>query len=1090
MPETPQPSLAEKIQKEFEARVGPGIALEIVRDVFAGVLPQEGEPPDPVARIDLAAAKGKDYIGQLLQTGAYWENRVEAVGDRLKSEPGHEMELRLLEDLRGVVAEVVPTEIAEKAETGAEELTGGIRDYISERVLARSTDPQQRFPDRSQFQWEYNREARSVLKDLGVSEQSSLFKAGIADPDSMVKGSEEYIQAQRARQTVFDEILAARFLQGLPIEAEWINASRFREKKTFQRPPDMTDEVAGRYAAALAATIENLDQTVAWDPGQYQEQKSKQGSASSGVNDPITAVHEHYMSRLFDGMAHRDKLPVGIQMAEVADSSDPASVASFARGKALQIIIEGGDIETYIATLSAIPTERGYLGGVARQVWESLPADSSLRQGLGKILLTEHALELKGDDQVDFRNKVVEAMGSMPEVIAMRKATAEQVVSGAKNQIEATMTGRDIVRITSQSPAAEKFIDAMKAPKSNAEAERRQAAEALARQVIFGQVISDMTVKYLQSVADQFIAGQVPLSEVAIQTTRIQEALNHLDLMQASEVGDRSGNTMIKLTLKPEVYYGRNGAPEGQYEVPQAFRPLVAQASLARELLTMKYSGDEWRYPQTVGAYFRQAGEFGVEKSDFIKSYNQTVLSLVAASKMVDGKFGVDPYREMHAAWFTDVLPKLGSAVTGAQAEPTINNPGFSTFDYNGRFEIKGYSTYRSVGEKSAWGGDYQQQERNRLIEPRVFGGLEPVFETGVKIARARRLLRDESLLNRPNALAKVVDGLGSFRGSGADQEFQRGTDVRRNEEIAGTIAAGMTALQNDFHELDQLGQQEDSFNLAISKWEAGDRASVTGLGAVMYRAGKGDAARNRQAIEKEMEAFSGVKCEIEDPQKRQQALGAVRTAAERKQAEKARAIAEQISEMMKPVNNISARVGAFLRERTTPSFDPASPDQAVDKLRVPVVSGEGKDQRVQDKTIDLAEEDLGLDGYTPARILVPLMQLFSARDKAIAGPLRKGLDQLQRQNPLSVSTEALSEAILDARIKLGNDREPLSELAETLRTLVAKAIGTKLDQLDIAALTPQNLGNITGRMQTAFQREIISLQSDLGRREQRTSTA
>src|SRR3989338_4342062 len=352
------PPLAGKIEQQFIARADKiGIGEPAARDVFASILPKEGEVlPDPLLKIDLASAKGKEYITGLLHTGTYWRDRVAAVKQKLTSEPGHGTEVLILDELSAVVGEVVPSELAAKVEAGeVADLAEGIRSYIGDQVLAQLTDTAQPLPTRDQFGRSFGVAEYNTRQLLGITEATpELYKATQTSPENFTKGSVDFISTQRSRQRIYTEAVVARYLQGVPVETQTVNRQGITRTNVYTRPEGQIPEVAQKYAEAFTTALDSLDQSLNIDSARHAELSKQNGYD----HEPITYSHEQLLSNLFAGIQFPGNLSPGVDLREVVNTDNQEQITSFTRGVALRTIIEGGNIETYLVALTALPAER------------------------------------------------------------------------------------------------------------------------------------------------------------------------------------------------------------------------------------------------------------------------------------------------------------------------------------------------------------------------------------------------------------------------------------------------------------------------------------------------------------------------------------------------------------------------------------------------------------------------------------------------------------------------------------------------------------------------------------------------------------
>lgn len=1058
------PPLGGKIKEAFtrhltDRRGSEGLAVSI----FDSVLPKEGEKiPDAVRQVDLTKARGIDFVSGLLHAGAFWDQRIEATGERLKGERGNEANIRFLEDLRKVVGGVVQGEVASRAERegGVEELSGGIPDYIDDKVFAELTDPKKNITGRREYSSLYSNIQTDVFKSLGVRFDSPLHRASI-HIFRMYK-DEGDIQVTKERQAIYTRAQVARFLQGSALYVERESRFEKREKTPpILRAARIDQELAEQYAPVLAKAIEGLGQDLNWTPQMHRQQSQelhkRQGDYLSV--DPIDKAHEDFTSYLFDGINHEGKLSFDTNLAEVAGTQNKQQIASFARGKALQTIVEGGDIETYLTAMSVISSEKTRMADMAKSVWKKSAKDSTARRSLGGILLTVHAGELNPAELDEVRNEVIkvgEGEDKAKAEQAFRREIIEKVMSGVEKKVESTMASRDIEKPGRDSNAEAEFFESARSGK---ESNYRKAGVAIARQTIFGKALAGIAAHDLQPLANEFVDGKTSLLDVTDKAGYIQEVFDQMNYM--NRAGGWGG--LGKLTFI-------DGFPEKK-------RSLAARANFVRFGLSSDNVRD---FVYEVKAYFKQAQELGILNGELVRLYNLIPVYLSAANNVAAGVFG--GLKSHEALGFTDSLIMLTgqeSNLTGVSFDKKQSNEYFKTYDhYSGG--ISGNWTYVAVdeGKKS---GEVEQKEVEQINE-KVRGSLEPVLSGGAGLARAHRLLNDEYRIERDEFLPAVVDQIERDveRRPGSERsQFAEDKGVKDNAERAKGLVNGIGDLDGQVGQLVDLGGKKKYFEGEINRWlQAKNKpAAKSRLEKLKYGFGYGEVAGERIRIETEMVDFTGRKIDLSGEEGRRKALDAVEIAAQEQRAPVAGTLQEKLQAGMAGVGGMLDRVDAFLAERTTPAYDPNNPDQVAKSLRVPVKKGEGKP--VEEQEIDLATGVLGEDQYTPRHLLYPFIELFYERDQALVGPVGKALGTLSRKIDFKGLT-GLDEAVKTETQKIGDSPRSAKVLVNILKVLIGRAIGKRLDEFDIDSIKVPE-----GKMKPGFVKEKERLQSALTRRHQ-----
>lgn len=1077
MSEIPTPPLAQPIEQKFLALVEQNaeqrnLNPSLVPDVFQGMLPGENEAlPDPVAGIDLASAKGTDYITNVLKTHDYWKQRIDAVAQRMMQQGVDPEQVKLIPFLKTAAEQAVAQEVnarAESAEQGElDEIASTIRELVSNQALARLTHPTNRdYMTRRRFNEIQSEEQGKVYDRLGLNRQSKLYEKSLVSPHSVSMGDERVVEAQKAAQKVYTESMIANYVQGNTFPVERANKRGNSEKMNGRQ--DMPHELADQYVGLLLDQLDAFDDSINITADQYKNEFSQ-----SGAWDPIAIRHERFTSYLFDGLQYDKNLQLGADIAnilELRDPKDPREVAAFARGVATRSLVEGNDIETYIAALSQIPAERGILLNSAQELWESLPDDSSRKEVVAKMILMAHDEDIKGEDQAEWKKTLVDIIGGDQEVAKLRNEVVDQMMHSVRKQMEGVAMATGLEENRFNKPRTEYLVNGMM--EGNA-GNRREGAVKFSRQAIFAEIVSGMTDQHLVGAVRELKSGQGSMVDMADKVAQLRDALSHIDLVT---INQSYGNTTAEINITQETRWshGTYGDALPIYEIPPELQPLVIKANFVRELLTNRRN--DWEVQTMMRGFFTHADRLNVRRSDLIQLHNEVVLSAVTASELIAQQFGTPEYPNQQLT-VVDTLNGLGSAVTGARPEGYRSLKGFTILDEQGR-KTEGYNTYTSINEMpDASVRQYVWERRNNDIANRARNAVEkPLVEAG-RIARAKRLLADERILNQDGVFGQLVDM--STRQS---KVFQQETGTAQNRTTGETIGREITAVQSDIQEMKDLSRAYTDYDTEINNWKTQYPPSNRGM---LYRLGKGEAAQARQAVEKKINDLTGQKFNIDTQEA--EALAAINEKINEQRGEKAQEIAKKLQEVAARVPSLGELAQKLLAASTEPQYDPSLSDQVIATLKIPVVA-EGVQYNVRTQEVNTGEYDFKLDGYMPGQELSPLLLLAIARADALSQPVKQAIEQLTDGGGVSFTGEAqpIRDALRTIEDKLPNERESATVVATALREILAKAVGAQLGQIETDIMGTRRIDPSGDQdMQRAFLNQIDQLRRSFEQRRQ-----
>lgn len=764
---------------------------------------QEGANPSrEIAELAAhAQSAGEAIMAQMMGTSATWQAAINILrntdykGDYAMQEVLDRAERALPTVAREGILESrqIPTNLSsvdrEQYRDPLEVLRRDVKSLTRRRMFASLTDPNER-PG-------WYRSVANTERFVKTSREDVLRDSGIGAPGHIndpvntwmerAPKSEEW-QEIRANNRVLTEAMIARFLDGSVLAFDRLSG-RHNTNIDYSAPTHealSNPAIRTKYRDALVLLVDGLDTDTDWNEDERKALKEKKGGWSE---DLVIDPHEAFVSHLFDGIAFQGNLAPGVGLrAKLGhhERSDPdgARTASFARGVALRILVEGGDAMSYTVAVGTLPDkDKGRLAEVARQILASTQ-DASEQARLKQLLREAHGDQAQeaGPDGADITS--VER--------APREAMAQQARQATREQLERRMLTTSINSLRSDDLPGD-----LQSALERSTGDVPGTMQEIGKNLAWANAVEGIFMQELGPELERYVDGAGTLSDFTDHATQLHHVLDRLSEITCTD---------STLSMSTE----RDRAPLE----PNMQRVLVL-ARLAGLLLSEKYIENQMNMGSLMVRALHHAQSLGVSQEDVLGVYNRTIVAVAKHNQAV-ATIAPDCQIQMQDGLAYALQRPREWKVTNSYNSPMIALPEWSTGNDVDAPGITSYDVNMQSGARSAQrismihlresgrsteNDHVIEREANAWAKERIL----PLEQTVGDVRRARgypetaRMLvntsakhgLERSSYDPPRESAKIPDNVGSSIAGveGGVRNLRHLAELDTSEKARGAVA-------------------------------------------------------------------------------------------------------------------------------------------------------------------------------------------------------------------------------------------------------------------------------------------------------------
>lgn len=759
---------------------------------------------------------GEGVVAQALAISTAWQTAVESFRNTYRyGSPEHEV----LDRLEQAISTVKRENILESAGIPGSleahfavdyreqfrELKWGVRGLARRRLLAQLTDPRMRETDKMPL---HSEDALTRYVDVKVEE--IIPSLGMADLSKWVRGigESEKWQEARANHQALTDATVIRFLEGLPLRFSR-RGSRNHAGSTieYQAPVHeaMKDEqTKARYKEALQIMLNGLYTDTDWTKEQGEEEVRKHGIQGNSF-ERLRQAHETFESHLFDGIHFDGQLRPGVDLRaslehnEITDK-DGARTASFARGVALRILVEGGDNLSYTVAVNTLPEkDKERIAEVARRLM-NLASDTNERARLRCLLREAHTVAIDDESERADPDRAAKEKTN-------REAEAQLARQALREQLERRMLTLSAERLNTIDLSAN-LQNAFESQTGNVPEVMRK----IGSNMVWAHVVEGLFMRELDADLAGFVEGTQTLSGYTRHATQLHSLLDRL-----SEVSHEHATLSMSSRTQRE--------PLDTEIDPEVQQRILVLARLSGLILSDTYINDRINQASLLARSLHNAQKLGVSQEDVLDTYNRTIAAVAKHNQRI-AALSPDSQIQMQDGLAYALQHKNKWKVTEGYREITISLPETASYNWIRAPGIASSSMYMDRGERTDGRVDFvymrgQDDARQtgqvleRDAELWAQERIVPLHETVGRIRAVRGYTETRSMLVNPTTqrqletvvydppresttIPETVQTATEQVGSGVRQ-LKTLSEIEGTKQEHGPVATGLLSSINTF---------------------------------------------------------------------------------------------------------------------------------------------------------------------------------------------------------------------------------------------------------------------------------------------------
>jgi len=940
---------------------------------------------------------GEGAVAQALASSAAWQDAVDQVRGRHSGDDSIQSTLdRLVRAIPVAARETlltergIPLDVRRDTRTPdydnrLDELRVELRQLARGRLFAELIEPAQTVhtTDRSDngMRRHITRHRNAIMQTIGMS--GSIETSDFVSKNMQREPESENFAELRAYNRVLTEAMIVRFLERSPLSFQRASGRHGGNNIDYDAPthePMQNERVKRTYQNALTSLLNGLEADTDWTEVERNAMRDTK-RMSEFPTSRLTRAHEIFVSHLFDGITFEGTLAPGQDLralVEHTEHSDPKSerTASFARGVALHILIEGGDMISYAQAMRALPMpERTRMGEVAQQIYSQCTNQVD-RERISQILQNVHGLA-PAEAPASQRQEQTDAER------ARRQAEAEEMLQATNQQIE-----ERILRVnleSAQMQGESRAISRVASELQSSQGNLRHEMPALGKQLVWAKVTQDILMAELSQEAQKYVDGKATSVDYSDRVQKVFALLERIDDAQC---------------VNPDTL---------QY-VRDAYKPALSQdeqktlvlARFSGLLLSQNYFKNEANMAHLVARLMYNAKNHpdilgGATQEDILEVYNRTMVAVAEydiAVAATNSDFQFSMANGLQAA-----VNSPGEWRTAGPEPMTIKLPGLVFGDLVPLPDLAGGfkpmyldDTTRAQSEESLrlnarrWAQEHIAPVAQVVEQLRV---AKQYAVTVHKLAGTLTTLESQSYvppterLNPPEDIKPILDKLTPYiqhiSNLAEVDEREKSTEftARRNKVQANRESHGQAAIEATQAIETFLGTHGDELRnpqkkFGLVRYSQQLKQAMDQLDQTLNNLYAGLGLNTKQLSLKTVGDYNLAKTtiarETTDPQNGD--LVSLRG---------------DIQELDRGVPTLVARARAYLAARTRPPYDADSPNQIIESIRMPT-NGRGtsspRPEREHSMNVLLA------DHPSTSSVVQELMRDFLVQDHAWCEPI------------------------------------------------------------------------------------------------------
>lgn len=970
---------------------------------------------------------GEGILTNIVGTSTAWRGAIETLQTQYNSDPTKQ-------DVLASVARALPTasrermleqagipldvnkenrdEHSEKLDTLRHEL----RFLARQSLFAELTDP------KTDTSWSrsgntmkgnVDRHRNAILPVVGMS--GSLNSEDFLSRWMQREPPEEVWSEHRANNRVLTEAMIARFLDRSPLEFRRVSGAYQGNDVDYTAPTHeamQNEAVREQYKQALVTLLDGLDADTDWS----QEQREQMRQGGTFATDRLGRAHYTFVSHLFDGIDFRDVLRPGQDLRtllEHTQRSDPdgARTASFARGVALRVLIEGGDIVTYTQAMSALPVpERQKMGEVAQLMYRKCTSDED-RTRITTLLRDVHNLT---PTEVRNTEDPARAMAERTK----RQADAEQMIQAAKEQIE-----NCVLRVSMEDAQMRKGSEVVSAVAEELQLVNGNVPDkvrALGKQLVWAKVTQDVFMAELTGSAQKYIEGSAKTTDYAELVGQVLKTLERMNEVKNTDDTvsyrvDRESTALEPHLQKAQVLARFAG-------VLLSSRYFHNETNMAYLMARTLHNAQH--HPETLG---------GVTQEDILEVYNRTMIAVAGYNEAVgrvNSNFqismtdGLAYALQNPTSWKTPGYESVGIQLPSVVEGGVVHAPGLTSYHLDRKEKREGQFVPLHIkdGTAGAHNSGSLESDTQQWAEQQT----APVVQVLEQIRRAKQYPATVTELSGARAVLESMSYVPSTESIFVSEDMK---------PILDTLTPFIQQVKNlaeidDRERAPEFTARRDT--VLANRKAFGQEATDAIHDIEQFLSGHGDELRNppkRFGLDNHSEDFKQAKAQLEQTLKalyarlgldtkkislkQETEYNLARATVERSVSDPQNAelvsLRKAMQDLGEKVPTPEVRVRTYLASHTEPPYDPESFTQALGLIRMPI------DKRGKPPTGFSAEykvADLFADHNTAYSAAQQLTLDFLVKDHAWSAPIFRDIHMKREAVKQNAGGTALAKEI------------------------------------------------------------------------------